>query len=109
MIRIKSFKWDKIGSSGMPHAVRANLLEVDCLAKTHGWTILRLHPNNYILNLERGNVKMNVYLSTFTIQTALDHPKQGKTQLNRKNLTVKERELVFKNPRFHTKKGYHNA
>lgn len=108
MIRIKTFRWDKIGSSGMPHVVRANLFEVDVLAKRHGWTILVLHPNNYILTLQKDDVKMNIYLSTFTFQTSLKHPRRlGTTQLNRKGLTQKEREKIFINPRAHTQKGYY--
>jgi hypothetical protein len=91
----------------MPHAARANLLEVDVLAKRYGWSMLAFHIKTYTLNLERDGVKMNVYLTTFTIQTALEHPKLGKTQLNRKLLTKREREQVFFNPRQHTQKGYY--
>ena len=107
MIRVKSFKWDRICNSSTPHNVRANLLQIDVLAKKHGWTIIKYHPNNYVLNLVRENVKMNVYLSTMAIQTAMNHPRAGKTQLNRKNLTKKELERIFISPRVHTNKGYY--
>lgn len=91
----------------MSYAARGNLFEVDVLARKHGWNILRLHPKTYVLNLERNGVKMNIYLTTLTIQTAMDHPRLGKTQLNRKHLTKREIEQIFINPRSHTQKGYY--
>lgn len=43
----------------------------------------------------------------FTVQTYLKHPKQGKTQLNRRGLTTKEVYQLIHNPREHTGKGYY--
>ena len=36
----------------------------------------------------------------------IHHPKQGKTQLFRRNCTEKEVKQILKNPRTHTGKGY---
>lgn len=106
MVRIKSFKWDKICSSGMPHTARANLLQVDILAKRNQWTILFYEPEKYILSLQRDGVKMNVYLLNFAILTQMQHPRwSGLTNLKRKGLTKKEIEQIFINPRQHTNKG----
>lgn len=103
-VKIKSIKWENIQ---LPPTVRANLYLVIQLMYENGWTMIKFHESNYIMNLERGKVKMNVYLTTLTIQTSMNHPKKGKTQLNRKKLTQNELKTVFKNPRVHTKKGYY--
>ena len=56
----------------------------------------------------QGNCRVNVWKSghSFTVGTCLDHPKQGKTQLFRRNLNEKEVMELLKNPRKHTGKGY---
>lgn len=41
-----------------------------------------------------------------TVATCINHPKQGKTQLFRKNVSFDELDKIFKNPRVHTGKGY---
>ncbi len=50
---------------------------------------------------------MSIYLSTMTIQTAMNHPTKGKTQLTRRGITLKEFKKLLDNPRYHTNKGYH--
>lgn len=50
--------------------------------------------------------RINVYYTTRTVGTALDHPLQGKTQLFRRNCDPVELQLIFENPRIHTDKGY---
>jgi len=51
-------------------------------------------------------VRVNVYYTTRTIGTALDHPLQGKTQLFRRNCSDEELVTIMNNPRVHTDKGY---
>ena len=52
--------------------------------------------------------RLNIYYSTMTVGTCLNHPKKGKTQLFRKNVwNVDLLENLFFNPRFHTRKGYY--
>ena len=54
-----------------------------------------------------GDVRINVYFTTGTVSTSLDHPKAGKTQLFRKNGPDYELlDTIFENPRVHTDKGY---
>mmetsp|Transcript_10068 Transcript_10068/g.18319 ORF Transcript_10068/g.18319 Transcript_10068/m.18319 type:complete len:213 (-) Transcript_10068:94-732(-) len=54
-----------------------------------------------------GKVKINVYYTTRTVGTCIEHPKQGKTQLFRENINTRELlKLIFTNPRAHTDKGY---
>ncbi len=52
-------------------------------------------------------IRLNVYYTTQTVGTALSHPYKGKTQLFRKDVSIKELEELFKNPRKHTGKGYY--
>lgn len=54
--------------------------------------------------------KLNTSLQTqivFTVQTAINHPKKGRTQLNRQGITFPQLEHLFSNPRQHTGKGYY--
>ena len=57
--------------------------------------------------IKAGPVRLNVWLTTGTVSTSLDHPTSGKTQLFRKNVPDYDLlERIFENPRVHTDKGY---
>ena len=60
-----------------------------------------------VINVYWSRKSIDAHTQHFTVQTALNHPKMGKTQLNRKNITLKELAMIFNNPRIHTKKGYY--
>ncbi|KAJ3333820.1 hypothetical protein HDU76_002926 [Blyttiomyces sp. JEL0837] len=49
---------------------------------------------------------MDYYPTTGTVKTSMNHPKQGKTQMFRRNLSEDAFIKVLKNPRFHTGQGY---
>lgn len=51
--------------------------------------------------------KIEIWPSTGTVATMIDHPKKGKTKLYRRGLGQAQLEAVFKNPRLHTGKGYY--
>ena len=51
--------------------------------------------------------RVNVYYTTGTVGTCVDHPKQSKTQLFRRNQTLAGLSDIFNNPRVHTGVGYH--
>ena len=51
--------------------------------------------------------RINVYYTTGTIGTCLDHPRQGKTQLFRRNVDLALLAQLFRDPRTHTGAGYH--
>lgn len=65
---------------------------------------------SFFVPTERGNCRVNVWTNKksglFTVGTALDHPKKGKTQLFRRNCTEDEVRALLANPRSHTGKGY---
>ena len=51
--------------------------------------------------------RINVYYTTGTVATCLDHPRSGKTQLFRRNQTLDDIGMIFANPRQHTGVGYY--
>ena len=57
---------------------------------------------------EYSTIRINVYYTTQTIGTAMNHPKQGRTQVFRRNCTTTELSEILKNPRMHSGHGYHN-
>ena len=54
-------------------------------------------------------MKIHVYLKTGTVATCLDHPSSGKTQLFRRNNSIRDIEDIFENPRQHTGRGYYKC
>lgn len=52
------------------------------------------------------NERINIYYTTRTVGTALNHPSQGATQLFRRNCSDEELREIMQNPRVHTGKGY---
>lgn len=78
--------------------------------KTQEWCI------NFEKFVESNRTAINVYWTKktlsqsgpiFTVQTAISHPTKGKTQLNRRDVTLMQLKDIFKNPRIHTRKGYY--
>ena len=60
----------------------------------------------YVGHGEEGYVRVNVYYTTGTVGTCLDHPRQGSTQLFRRKCTAADLHAIFSDPRVHTGKGY---
>lgn len=81
--------------------------EVDVIALQAGFECIDFQTNIGMASYRKGDVRINVYLTTLTVATALNHPKKGKTQLFRKNLNFVELRELFNNPRKHTGKGYY--
>ena len=54
-----------------------------------------------------GLIRINVYWTTGTVGTCIDHPRQGKTQLFRRNIDLATLREIFRNPRLHTGSGYY--
>lgn len=78
------------------------------IAKDNGWKLFADQPNNYCVIFRRDKEQINVWYTKMTIATVVDHPKQGRQQLYRKNITNNELRKLFSNPRTHTNKGYRN-
>jgi hypothetical protein len=80
--------------------------ELDTAASTKGWEKLQVQQPA-MASYRKDGVRLNFYLSTGTLGSALDHPRQGKTQLFRRNIRdVEEAATFFDNPRRHTGQGY---
>jgi hypothetical protein len=82
------------------------LEEIKLLADIHGWEFKKWQEDIKMLSYIKDDMRINIYTTTMTIATCLDHPKQGKTQLFRKHVDPKLMEKIFKNPRIHSNKGY---
>jgi len=82
-------------------------------AKKHGYYQLEVTSTDrgrmvsFGNNGKCGGVRINVYYTTGTVATCLDHPHRGKTQLFRRNMTLEDLKEIFEDPRTHTSKGYH--
>lgn len=84
------------------------IIEIRRMAKKHGWWLVDHQVNIKLLIFQRGTSKINIYYSKMTIATTVDHPRVGRQQLYRKNITEDELKKIFKEPRQHTGKGYWN-
>ncbi|WP_424244363.1 hypothetical protein Dip510_001576 [Elusimicrobium posterum] len=87
--------------------MKLNLEDIRALAATNGWAEVDLQENICMISFKRDKQRVNVYFSKATVGTAIDHPKKGKTQLFRRNVTPKLLEKIFNNTRVHTGKGYY--
>lgn len=81
-------------------------------ATEHGWTFTGSNPKLRVEFFEKifddGKlVKLDWYYTAATIKTAMDHPRQGKTQLFAKaGVTPDLYVQILENPRIHTEKRY---
>ncbi|MCX5794925.1 MAG: hypothetical protein NTY77_05485 [Elusimicrobia bacterium] len=81
--------------------------EIWLLANKHGYRMEQHQENIFLLIFVKPGVQINVYYSTMTVGTAINHPKQGKTQLFRRGCSLQDLAAIFKNPRAHLGTGYH--
>ena len=51
--------------------------------------------------------RINVYYTTNTVATCIDHPRQGRTQLFRRGVSRDLLKQLMREPRTHTGDGYH--
>lgn len=77
------------------------------LAKSKGWELLDHQDNIYLASFIKNKVRLNIYYSRGTVATALNHPKKGRTQLFRKNVSWQLLKKIMENPRVHTNIGYY--
>ena len=56
---------------------------------------------------DQSGSRVNVYYTTGTVGTCLNHPAKGKTQLFRRNVSLDLLGQIFRNPRIHTDTGYY--
>ncbi|KAI8465847.1 MAG: hypothetical protein J3K34DRAFT_435653 [Monoraphidium minutum] len=80
---------------------------VRVLAAHWGWAEAAHNAESRVLGFTRGGMRVNVYYSTGTVGTCLDHPRRGKTQLFRRGQSLETLSAIFEDPRVHTGAGYY--
>lgn len=84
-----------------------NLSQVRDIARYNGWNEISLQENIGMISFARNDhERINVYYTRGTVGTCVNHPKQGKTQLFRRNVGVDLLTKLFEKPRLHTRLGY---
>ena len=78
------------------------------LAERFGYTEIDFNDVSKVLGFRKETIRINVYYTTQTVGTCLNHPKRGKSQLFRRDVNWKQLENIFENPRRHTGKGYYH-
>jgi len=77
------------------------------LADKHKWHLHSLQPQpEVLLRFVKKDKMIDVWFTKMTVGTYLNHPKHGKTQLFRRNVSMKSLEAIFINPRSHLGTGY---
>ena len=77
------------------------------ISEKHNYSLIDYQENIGLISFGLDGVRINVYLTKMTVATCLNHPKKGKTQLFRKNVTEDMLNQIFEYPRKHTGKGYY--
>ena len=80
--------------------------EIQEIAESNGWELHPNQPTEHAVRFVKNYYMIDVWPSKMTVGTYLKHPRQGKTQLFRRNVSYKLLERIFKNPRQHTGIGY---
>jgi hypothetical protein len=91
------------GSGWSPDFVRG------LAASIEGVEEISFNPTSRLISFQKASdeeARINVYYTTRTVGTALDHPRQSKTQLFRRECSPSEVIEIMKNPRVHTGRGY---
>jgi hypothetical protein len=90
--------------------------EVRRIADRHGYEEIDHNEISKVLsfrgdstsNKKNSSTRINVYYTTGTVGTCLNHPQHGKTQLFRRNVVdLTLLSDIFENPRVHTGTGYY--
>ena len=84
-----------------------DIAEVRRLAVRNGWQESQHNTVSRVLGFTRRRERVNVYYTTGTVGTCVDHPRQGKTQLFRRGQTLGYLSAIFQDPRVHTGDGYY--
>lgn len=84
--------------------------EIRRAAKKYGWTEIESRDSSMVSferRVDGHRQRINIWFTTGTVATALWHPKKGKTQLYRKDVSRSLLKRIFENPRVHTAMGYY--
>jgi len=87
--------------------VRFSVEKVRDIAERASYKEIQFNEKSRLISFRRDTTRINVYYSTGTVGTCLNHPKKGKTQLFRRIVDLDRLELIFFDPRSHTGQGYY--
>ena len=76
-------------------------------AQSYGYKEVCHNEVSRMLSFQKESIRINVYYTTGTVGTCLNHPRSGKTQLFRRNVSKSSLQAIFANPRVHTGDGYY--
>ncbi len=97
----------KISVSYLPELPRLAVIRA---AQHYGYRYLGEKADRSMLRFcrkEKGrSIRINVYYTTRTVQTTLDHWKHGRRQLTRRNISMGLLKKILQYPRLHTGRGY---
>jgi len=88
----------------MKHLIPIDIIEKAALAEDY--FRIDYQEDKGMVSYSDGQTRINIYLTTMTVATCLNHPKKGKTQLFRKGVNLKMLKEIFEYTRKHTGKGY---
>jgi len=80
------------------------------IATRHNYTEIGCNETSRVISFQggrNGSTRINVYYTTGTVGTCINHPHRGKSQLFRRNQSLDDIEAIFANPRVHTGEGYY--
>jgi len=81
---------------------------VRLMAQQYGYTEVCHNETSCMISFRKDANRINVYYTTATVGTCLNHPRSGKTQLFRRNVDGATLVSIFANPRVHTGTGYYH-
>ncbi|XRA98355.1 Aste57867_15909 protein [Pycnococcus provasolii] len=92
-------------------SVALPIAEVRNLAARYGWSEVQYSAESRVIAFTRmsetnGRMRVNVYYTTGTVGTSLNHPVDGPGQMFRRCTSLNDLERIFSNPRVHTERGY---
>ncbi len=96
--------------NGYSQDIEKRKKQITSQAFSFGWKLKDFQSGNGTLIfqkfIENKRNQINVFITTLSVATYLDHPKTGKNQLYRKGLDKRTMRKIFENPRYHTSLGY---
>lgn len=87
------------------------IAELNVITNMYGWKNIDVNVQSRLVSyakmIDYSPARMDIYYTTMTVTVSLEHPKRGKTQLHRRNVSDEELKKLLKDPRAHTGKGYY--
>ncbi len=95
----------------IPNSSASNIERIRQIATAASWQEVGLNEVSKVISFINNDetVKINIYYTTMTVSTCMDHPSMGKTQLFRRNISFEELKIILDDPRWHSNRGYYRT